>query len=396
MKKLKNKTFWVLFTIMTTFLVGLLITFNYILYQKEKNKVEYNLNRISNTHNSIDFIINKPIFLDSLAYVVTFNEDKTITSIINYTDNEVNKDKLITLAKLILRENKTKKVGNLYLNKYSHLINDNYLIIIDNSESSNIVKKSFRQSLVIFILIEVIIIYVSVVLTGWLVKPVMDSFEKQKNFIYDASHELKTPLAVILANAEMLESEPNEKKWLTNIKSESIRMNKLVTDMLELSRLENSNDKVYFKNENLSKIVQKTLLTCESLIYENKLKLVTDIKENIYFKCDEDKIKQLVTIFIDNAIKHSYAKSKIKVNLYKEKDNIILEVINRGDAIPKEEQSKIFERFYRADKSRNRNDNRYGIGLTIANSIVSSHKGKINVKCRDGYTTFSVTFKQVN
>lgn len=396
MKKLRNKTFLVLFTIMTIFIFILLFIFNFITYSIEKESVLTNLNIISKTHNSFDFMLNKPILLDSIAYVVNLDKDKNITSIINYTNNEVDKEKLVILTKIIIKENKQLKVGNLFFNKYSYLNNGNNLIIIDNSDSSRIVRTSIILSLIIFILSLILVAYISAIITKWLVKPVVDSFEKQKNFIYDASHELKTPLAVILANAEMLDSEPNEKKWLNNIKSESERMSKLVTDLLELSRVENNIVKEYLKDENISKIALKTILTFESLIYENNLKINYDIKDNLKLKCDSDKMKQLITILLDNAIKHSYKKSTIRVNLYKEKDNIILEVINRGEEIPKSERNKIFERFYKADKSRNRNDNRYGIGLAIASNIVTSHNGKISVDCKKGYTTFSVNFKQTN
>lgn len=393
MKRLRNKTFLLLFTIISLFIFILLLIFNVLTYSREKEKILTNLNRISSAHNSFDLVLNRPILLDSIAYVVTYDINRNIISVINYTDKEVDKDKLVKLARIIIKENKEVKVGNLYFNNYSYLNNQNSIIIIDNSESKKIVRSSFVQSFIIFVLSLVIILYISAVLTKWLVKPVIDSFEKQKDFICDASHELKTPLAVILANAEMLESEPNEKKWLNNIKSESERMSKLVTDLLELSRMENNSTKMYFKDENISKIILKTVLTFESLIYENNLKIDYDIKEDLKLKCDAERIKQLLTILIDNAIKHSYKNSTLRVNLYKEKDNIILEVINRGDEIPKSERTKIFERFYKADKSRNRNDNRYGLGLAIATNIVNSHNGKISVDCKSGYTTFTVNFK---
>ncbi|MDD6272788.1 MAG: HAMP domain-containing sensor histidine kinase [bacterium] len=393
MKRLRNKTFLLLFTIISLFTFILLLIFNVLTYSREKEKILTNLNRISSAHNSFDLVLNRPILLDSIAYVVTYDINRNIISVINYTDKEVDKDKLVKLARIIIKENKEVKVGNLYFNNYSYLNNQNSIIIIDNSESKKIVRSSFVQSFIIFVLSLVIILYISAVLTKWLVKPVIDSFEKQKDFICDASHELKTPLAVILANAEMLESEPNEKKWLNNIKSESERMSKLVTDLLELSRMENNSTKMYFKDENISKIILKTVLTFESLIYENNLKIDYDIKEDLKLKCDAERIKQLLTILIDNAIKHSYKNSTLRVNLYKEKDNIILEVINRGDEIPKSERTKIFERFYKADKSRNRNDNRYGLGLAIATNIVNSHNGKISVDCKSGYTTFTVNFK---
>ena len=112
------------------------------------------------------------------------------------------------------------------------------------------------------------------------------------------------------------------------------------------------------------------------------------------FNCNEDRIKELLSILMDNAIKHSLPNSQITVKLSKEKNNIYLSVKNKGKEIPVSEREKIFERFYRLDKSRNRDDNRYGIGLSIAKNIVINHNGTISVNCKDGYTTFIVNFKQ--
>ena len=172
-------------------------------------------------------------------------------------------------------------------------------------------------------------------------------------------------------------------------------MNKLVTDLLDLAKSENIDNKRNYSINNLSKIIEKTTLTFESLIYENKLTMENNIEDNIMFNCNSDKIRELLGILLDNAIKHSLEESKITVNLYSEKNNIILEVKNKGESIPKEDQGKIFDRFYRVDESRNRNDNRYGLGLAIAKNIVTSHNGKISVSCKNGYTTFKVIFKQV-
>lgn len=170
--------------------------------------------------------------------------------------------------------------------------------------------------------------------------------------IADASHELKTPITVIMANAEALENDPNEKKWIDNIRSESERMNELITDLLDLAKLENGANIENYHIENLSKIVEKTLLTFESLIYENNIELVYNISENININCNSNQMKQLTAILLDNAIQHSEKDGKITVTLEKEKNNIVLKVSNKGKEIPKEMQEKIFERFYRADESR--------------------------------------------
>ena len=228
-------------------------------------------------------------------------------------------------------------------------------------------------------------------LTNWAIKPALEALDNQKQFVADASHELKTPIAVIMANSEALENEPNEKKWLNNIKSEAERMNDLISDLLDMARLENSNNKEIYQTENLSKLVEMSILTFESLIYEKNIKLDYVIDENISLNCNGSQIKQLVAILIDNAINHSDLKNgEIDIILKKEKINIILEVKNKGKEIPKEEREKIFERFYRADESRNRNSNRYGLGLAIAKNIVLNHNGKISVDYLSGYTVFKV------
>ena len=138
--------------------------------------------------------------------------------------------------------------------------------------------------------------------------------------------------------------------------------------------------------------MEKSVLTFESLIFEKNIKLTYNIEKNIFFKCDSKGIKQVIGILMDNAIKHSIENGEIIVNLKKDKRNTIMEVSNKGKEIPKEERARIFERFYRADESRNRAENRYGLGLAIAKNIVNNHEGKISVNCENGYTIFKLTF----
>ena len=405
MKKLRFKIFSILLVILTIFILTLLIIFNVELYQREVNDIKNNMERIENIHNNF-YIVNdnviidgdniKPLFIDTNVYVVMFDSRYNITNIISYTSDGLSNADIVKLAVDFLSTNKKYDIGNLYTDRYAYsLTNKNNLIIMDNISINNKLGYYFRTSILIFILLEIIIIYVSNLLTKWLIKPVIESFTKQKQFIVDASHELKTPLAIMTASVESLELEPKEKKWLDNIKSESERMNKLVTDLLDLAKSENMDNKINYSVNDLSKIIEKTSLTFESLIYENNLKLETNIEDNIMLNCNPDKIRELLGILLDNAIKHSLEESKITINLYNDKNNIILEVKNRGEPIPKDEQEKIFDRFYRVDESRNRNNNRYGLGLAIAKNIVTSHNGKISVNCKDGYTTFKVIFKQI-
>ena len=412
MKKLKIKVFFTIFTILTVFLVSILLIFNIGDYTREKVKIENNLFRTNNIKNEFDrqkdYTNPKPeyffdtnnnprLFMDATIYTVLLNDKNEIIDIVSHTEDETVSEKIKEESMYIIDNNEeiTIYIGNLYYENYSYTyIPNNYLMIIDNSETNNKLLSTLKISVVLFLLLETIIFLISYLLSKWISKPVEMSFNKQKQFIADASHELKTPLSVIIASSEALDKDINERKWLYNIQNESERMNKLITDLLDLAKIENDNIKLEYEVNNLSKIVEKSVLTLESLIYEKNIKLEYDIKEDISFKCDSDNIKQLITILLDNAIKHSSKDGKIIVNLISEKDNIILEVKNKGEAIPKEEEEKIFERFYRIDKSRNRKENRYGLGLAIAKGIVVNHNGNISAYSKNGYTIFKVIFKK--
>lgn len=405
MKKLRNKVFSVICIILTTFLLSILMIFNYQNYTQRAETVKANLMRMSNTNKEMDKVYNDKkgdkqekepkIFMDSTVYTVLLNDSLEIKDVINHTTKDISDETIEKIAEKILRNKKIEKikVGNLYFDDYSYAFNKNNtaLVIIDNSNIKEILIQTIRTSIFIFIVLELIIVIISKQITSWIIKPVIETFDKQKQFIADASHELKTPLSVILASSEALEHEPEEKKWLENIKSESERMSNLVSNLLDMAKSENEVREEYIK-EDLSKIVEKSVLTFESLIYEKDIELKYDIEKNIELSCNKDQIKQVVGILIDNAIRHSCSKGEIKLRLKKEKENIVLLVSNKGIEIPKEEQEKIFERFYRADESRNRNENRYGLGLAIAKNIVTNHNGKISVNSENGYTTFKVVF----
>ena len=448
MEKLKRKTFIVIFSILTIFLISILCIFNYQDYKHEKTEIKNNLNKINRRNENIEFNIEKnkeedqnknkqteentiekelnqniqinepidknqniqteeqpieeqtktePIFMDAIVYTIIYNDQKEVIEILNHTQGTTSDNKIKEKAQEILNQEnaKTIYVGNLYIEEYSYSFKGhNTLTIIDNQMSKNRLQSLLRMSIIIFIILEMIIIIISTKITSWIIKPVIETFNKQKQFITDASHELKTPVAVIMANAEALENEPEETKWLENIKSESERMNELISNLLDLAKLENGAQKEEYNTEDLSKIIEREVLTFESLIYENKIKLTYNIEENIKLNCNKMQMKQLIAILLDNAIKHSEKEGEIKVTLQKEKNEINLKVTNKGKEIPKEMQEKIFERFYRADESRNRNTNRYGLGLAIAKSIVTNHNGKIEVQSINGYTTFTIKLKK--
>ncbi len=405
MKKLKNKVFLVIFLIFTIFTTGILFAYNFTLYNQEKRSIERSLNQTTQMEimafppnnggfkkpdsSSFDNIR----FLDRSVYTVILDENDEITGVINHSNYDVSDDEIEEVAVTMISQSYQKEIGNLYFANYSYSYKPSTsIVIVDNSSVKQLLTTTLLVSVLLYLIAELIILLISKRLTLWIAKPVAESFDKQKRFIADASHELKTPLSVIIASADALESNPEEKKWLENIKSEGDRMNALIADLLELAKSEEVNDISAFTQGNLSKLVEKATLTFESVMFEKGVTLSDSIQDNIMLNMNESKIQQLISILLDNAIKHSESGSEISVELKQDKD-IILTVTNKGEGIPKGEEEKIFERFYRADESRNRNDNRYGLGLAIAKNIVISHGGTISAKSENGYTTFKAIFK---
>ena len=241
-------------------------------------------------------------------------------------------------------------------------------------------------------LLLIIIYFISKYLSNWAIKPVELAFEKQKQFIADASHELKTPITVIDANVDVLLSQENmlneNLKWLNYIKTETKRMNDLVQDMLYLAKVDhNSLEKYEF---NFSEVVESIVLPFESLIYEEHKTIDIDIQEDIVFQGDENSMKQVLAVLMDNAVKNCNYGGTILVSLTKIDHKIKLTVGNTGSNIIDTE--KIFERFYREDKSRDRQTGAFGLGLSIAKTIVENHNGKIYAENTNDGVKFCVEF----
>ena len=407
MKKLRNKVFLTIFSILTLFTLILLLTSSIRSYVEKKNSIseilksgERTLNVIGRNKNAPN-IPNMPdgdirrIYLDFTVYTIVLDDDGNYQEVINHTNyDEFNEETIKSVANNIIKNHKSSfYVGNLYVEKYAYMFTrENTLIIMDNTNLNSVLIEELIINILIFILCELVIFIITYLITKWITLPVKKSFEKQKIFVADASHELKTPLSVMIASADAYFNDKND-KWVYNMKNESERMIKLVTELLDLAKTEKEQE-IMMKENNLSDIITSSILTFESLFYENKIKLKYNIDDNIRLLCNEDLIIELMSILIDNAIKHCSSSGKVIVNLTKNNRQIVLEVKNTGLPIKKEDEEKIFERFYKLDSSRNRNTNNYGLGLAIAKNIVEQHKGSISAHSSNGYTTFKVIWNQ--
>lgn len=395
-KKLESKVFWILMVSISTIVLGVIILFAILNYNNTINAATSMLDRFDNffrmpnderTQTNND---DNRMEIDlSETYTYMIENGKIVDSIGNKNED------IEQYVYKAYKQNREKGiVGNYVYKVRTSKMKDERATIILMEDESVVTRIKFIYIYAISgSIISIIIAYaISKKVSNMIVKPVKETMESQKRFISDASHELKTPLAVIEANADVLESNIGKSKWMEYIQSEIASMDKLINNLLFLAKVENVKELKEKENFDLTQEVKMTASMFESMAYERKVKIEDKIEENVNFNGNKEDIKQVLSVLIENAIMHTKENGKIVVELNKEKGTTVLQVSNEGEEIPKEEREKIFERFYRIDKSRNRKEKRYGLGLAIAKSIVvEGYNGKIGVDCKDGVTTFRVT-----
>ena len=269
------------------------------------------------------------------------------------------------------------------------------LVYLDMTMENNMIRNLSGNMLLIGLGSFVGIFFLSMGLAYWITKPVERAWNQQRQFVADASHELKTPLTVILSNTDMLlnqctEADEYSEKRLGNIRAESIRMKGLVEDMLDLARSDAGRLKQQLAPVSVSDTVMDAVLLFEALAFEGQKELQYQIEENLSVLGSGDRLKQLTEILLDNAMKYSPEQGCIWVKLEKNTAKTLrLMVANTGDTMTPEQCRRIFERFYRTDPAR-QNNGGYGLGLSIASSIVSEMGGKIWCESRNGINSFFV------
>lgn len=233
---------------------------------------------------------------------------------------------------------------------------------------------------------------ISVFLAGRAVRPIAQSLEQQRRFVADASHELKTPLSVIMANVGVVMAHPEktvqeESRWLSYIQEEGAQMSELVGNLLYLAKSDDGTLQNIFEPVNLSDIVWEELLHFESRAFESGVKLTSDIDGDLYVLGDGSQLKRMIGNLMENGIKYSGEEGQVQVELHRMRDKAQLSVHNTGQILTQEQMTHVFERFYRTDGARSRNVGGYGLGLSIVQAIVLDHKGKITVQSAEGEGT---------
>jgi len=262
---------------------------------------------------------------------------------------------------------------------------------MENKTLSNLV----LNSVLIGIACLSVFFAISVYLAMWALKPVEKAWAQQKRFVADASHELNTPLTVILANMRLLlthkgDTVKSQEKWIDYAKIEALRMKKLIEDLLYLAKTDNIETKREFYKVDLSELALQYMLIFEPVVYEQNKHLKYELAEDIFVRGDENTLKQLVVILLDNALKFAPQNTAVSVVLKTLSDKkILLTVHNEGEPISKDALLHLFDRFYRADEARKENGG-FGLGLSIAQNIVTLHNGKITAESGENGTKISV------
>lgn len=335
-----------------------------------------------------DFDPQSPKFQLSTFYTVAVSYSGEILEIKNEQSAVHSDDDLKELALTVIKNDKQygtdKNLAFYKADKGEYTL----VTFMDNTVINENAMTLLRYTLIFGGAAIVVFFFISVFLARKIVTPLEESYQKQKQFISDAGHELKTPVSVVSANAELLSREIGENQWLQNIQYENERMGMLVCQLLDLARTENvapQKERIDF-----SRLAVSEALSFESVAYEKGLRLNTSITSSIDVDGNGTQLKQIVSILLDNAIRHSKGQGEVQLTLTKEHGFAKLSVINKGDEIPAEERTRIFERFYRVDTARKSEDKHYGLGLAIAKAIATTHKGKISVRCYDGLIEFIV------
>lgn len=364
------------------------VVYGYVLKTATYNALEQ---AMINEDSRVINIYENPSYLIKVRYVpvaiMLVNQDGTIKEIMLDKGIDITSDVLEQSAKKIVKQkSQNGTIEEFSLRYICKKQDDGFKIAIVNIDFEY---KSMRNLMALLF-----IIWVFCMIAFWLISrslfkealaPVQDAWNKQRRFVADASHELKTPLTVMLANFSVLLSHPNDtineqRKWLINSRDEALNMQKLVESLLILARSDAAIDLPEMKLVHLSDLLLNSALSFEAVAFEKDIKMNTQIAPNIYVKGDEQALKQLISILLDNAVKYAGKNGEINVKLFKhDVKYIIMQVQNSGKPIPPNELPHIFERFYRGEQMRS-SVNGHGLGLAIAYKIVQIHNGKITAQ----------------
>lgn len=393
-KKLQKKLTTLLIFLLTIIWIGILLLFLNSTYRSNLKDVKEDVRSSIREITWKKFIRTQGTALDleDIDYCVFQIDNNKQPHILFQTFTNKTDEELLRYAKKYsLTWKKTRQTNKyIYIYKLQKKQGKRYLMLISSAPALQDTIPAIV--LCIFLLFGGLILFTfsSRIISRWLTQPIEDMISSEKKFISNASHELKTPLAVIRANTQLLQKEiPRDNKHLEYIHQETERMIVLVNKMLTLVRLDTAQNQALPKRFLVDEALYDIIYPMESVAYEKKIRMTAEIQEEMYIDGIEDQIQNLLSILLNNAISYTPECGEIVIHSYLHAKKFYLKVANSGDPIPEEIRNRLFERFFRADEAREDNGH-YGLGLSIASSIAANHGGRIRVDYEDHKNVFSV------
>ena len=389
-KKLQKKLTTLLIFLLTIIWIGILLLFLNSTYKNNLKDVKEDVRSALREIKWKNFIRTQGTALDleDIGYCVFQIDDYKQPHILFQTFTNKTDEELLRYAKKYSLT--WKKTHQTYKYIYIYKLRKKQLMLISSAPALQATIPAIV--LCIFLLFGGLILFTfsSRIISRWLTQPIEDMISSEKKFISNASHELKTPLAVIRANTQLLQKEISaDNKHLEYIHQETERLIVLVNKMLTLVRLDTAQNQAQPKRFRVDEALYDIIYPMESVAYEKKIRMTVDIQKEMYIDGIEDQIQNLLSILLNNAISYTPEYGEIVIRAYIQAKKFYLKVSNSGDPILEEIRDRLFERFFHADEAREDNGH-YGLGLSIASSIAANHGGRIRVDYEDHKNVFSV------
>lgn len=329
-------------------------------------------------------------------FTVTFNELDDVTSINLGHVVAILPSEAYNYALSVMGSNKKSGYFGNYKFKVTKIQNGELIVFLDMDQElenlSYLVISSVAVALGSFFVILLLISFLS----KPIIEPIIQNALKQRQFITDASHELKTPLSIISADADVIEILHGKDEWTVSIKEQIQRLTKLIQDMLTLSRMDADIPANSITQFNISDIIQTTAEEFKPIAINEQKDFIINIEPEIQFSGNMEGVKQLISVLLNNAFKYTDDRGKIDLEVKRKGKSTVIELSNTTDTVPEGDLKRLFDRFYRADSSRSRETGSYGIGLSIAQAISQQHKGNINaIKLNDHEILFKAVLNNL-
>lgn len=334
-------------------------------------------------------------FMSSNFFVVRFDRNGDIV----YTDvsriSSVSEKEAKDLAEKVYTQNEwSGKIGSFrYMVRDSHMGIGKVVVFLDTSGDIYSYIRVLFLSVVIGIACWFTMLLFVILLSKRAIRPIAENMESQKQFVTNAGHEIKTPIAIIQSNTEAMELYNGENKWSKNIKEQTIRLNELMKNLLTLARMDEGAGSLILSDCSLSQMLADYTECFRETLELRGITLQTSIQPMISFRANKEHITQLISVLMDNAVKYTNDNGNIFVSLEGNDKRIKLQFKNTCQQLPPASPEKLFDRFYRADEARTQKSGGYGIGLSVAQSITETYKGRISAEYENGNTIiFTIRF----